>query len=190
MRLFVSVDFPEALTDAIAEVQEQLADASGVRLTDPTQTHVTLKFLGDVPESAPDGEVDLDATIDAIEAGVADADVGPFDATVAGLGAFPSREYISVLWLGIDDGTAELTELHEGIEKRAVELGFEPEEHAFTPHATIARMDHAGGKEHAQSVLEEYSPEIGTFRVESVTLTESQLRDDGPVYETVESFEC
>ncbi|AGN01619.1 2'-5' RNA ligase [Salinarchaeum sp. Harcht-Bsk1] len=188
MRLFVSVDLPEDLADAVADVQEPFGEASGVRLIDPEQAHVTLKFLGDVPETTAGDDPDLDATVDAIAAGVADADVGSFEVGVRGLGAFPSPEYIRVLWVGIDEGAGELLALQRAIEERTVGLGFDPEEHEFTPHVTIGRMDHAGGKGHVQSVLEERSPDVGTFEVDAVTLTESTLEDDGPVYETVESF--
>ncbi|GAB3689511.1 RNA 2',3'-cyclic phosphodiesterase [Salinarchaeum chitinilyticum] len=192
MRLFVSVDLPDELSAAVAEVQAAFEDASGVRPTDPGQAHVTLKFLGDVPRSSADGAddgPDLDATIEAVRRGVEAADVEPFEASVEGLGAFPSPEYINVLWLGFGDGTAELATLHEHVEEQTVGIGFDPEDHEFTPHVTIGRMDHAGGKELVQEVLAERSPNVGSFRVEEVRLTESTLGPDGPVYETVESFE-
>jgi len=187
MRLFVSVDLPDDLAERVADVQEHFEDASGVRPTDPEQAHVTLKFLGEVPRSA-EGEPDLEDTIEAVERSVEEADVEPFEARVSGLGAFPSPEYISVLWLGFDDGAAPMSALHEEIEEQTVEAGFSPEEHDFTPHVTIGRMDHAGGKGHVQDVLTERSPEIGSFEVDAVTLIESRLRDGGPVYETVKSF--
>lgn len=183
MRLFVSVDLPEAFAASIEEVQRAVDGASGLSFTDPDQAHVTLKFLGDVDEAA------LDETVDAIEAGVEKADVDPFECSVEGVGVFPSLEYISVLWLGVGAGSDSLTALHESIEERAIDAGFEPEDHEFTPHATIARMDHAGGKELVQEFVENRHPEIGTFTVEEVRLKESDLRPDGPVYSTVERFE-
>ncbi|WP_435077522.1 RNA 2',3'-cyclic phosphodiesterase [Halococcus sp. AFM35] len=182
MRLFVSVDLA-GLEDDIASVQERVADASGVRLTDPATVHVTLKFLGDV-----DDERVADLT-DALETAVDDAGVDPFTAEFGGLGAFPSAEYIRVLWVGVREGSTELARLHEVIEERTVAMGFDPEDHEFTPHATIARMDHAGGKEQVQRALNESDPTVGTRDIEAVELTKSVLRDDGPEYTTVERFE-
>lgn len=182
MRLFVSVDLPESLADAVAKAQAAVEDASGLSLTDPAQAHVTLKFLGDVDEG------DLDETIEFIERAVEAAAVEPFECTVAGAGVFPSLDYISVLWLGIEQGADELTALHEAIEPRAVEAGFDPEEHDFTPHVTIGRMNHAGGKELVQSFVEDEHPAVGTFTVEEVRLKESTLHSDGPEYSTVERF--
>ncbi|MFC3477818.1 RNA 2',3'-cyclic phosphodiesterase [Halobacterium litoreum] len=179
MRLFVSVDLPDALADAVADVQEEFRDASGLNFVDPAQAHVTLKFLGEVDESR------LDELGDALEEAVADADVAPFDATFEGLGVFPSLDYISVVWLGVGDGSEELTQLHEAVEETFVARGFDPEDHDFTPHVTLARMEHAGGKERVQELVRERHPEVGTARVEEVRLTESTLTHDGPEYETV-----
>ncbi len=180
MRLFVSVDFPSALTEAVESVQAEFADADGIRLTDPTQTHITLKFLGDVPES------DLPQVRELLTESVAAADLVSFPVTIAEVGAFPSHEYISVVWVGVETGSEELTRLHEELEARAVTAGFDPADHAFTPHATIARMDHAGGKPLVQRKLTSLSPSLGQFEVNDVRLTESTLTSSGPEYTTVE----
>ncbi|MFB6114256.1 MAG: RNA 2',3'-cyclic phosphodiesterase [Halodesulfurarchaeum sp.] len=178
MRLFVSVDLPDALAGPIADLQEQFEDASGLDFTDPEQAHVTLKFLGDTPEHR------LNDVTDALETAVSAADVDPFEATFGGLGVFPSLEYISVLWFGVESGAETFCTLQKPIEEHLVEMGFEPEDHEFTPHVTLARMNHAGGKELVQSNVETLDPTIGTMTVEEVRLTESTLAAEGPVYET------
>ncbi|MDL5362772.1 RNA 2',3'-cyclic phosphodiesterase [Halalkalicoccus sp. NIPERK01] len=182
MRLFVSIDLPEEFAERIAAVQEDLDEAEGIRPTDPTQTHVTLKFLGEIPEDR------LPELESALETAVADSDVSPFEAEYGGLGVFPSIEYISVVWIGVRDGTTEMTRLHEAIERETVEMGFDPEDHDFTPHATVARMDHAGGKELVQRLVRERDPTIGRPTVEAVTLKESELGPEGSVYSTVRSY--
>jgi 2'-5' RNA ligase len=181
-RLFVSVDL-DGLAGEVRAVQERFEGASGLRVTDPEQAHVTLKFLGDTDA----GRVDDVAA--AIERAVADSGVEPFEAEFGGLGVFPSLDYISVVWIGVRDsrGDRQLTAFHEATEAETTALGFDPEDHDFTPHATVARMDHAGGKEHVQDVVENEDPDVGTLAVEEVRLTESILRDDGPEYHTVES---
>ncbi|GAB3677694.1 RNA 2',3'-cyclic phosphodiesterase [Halopiger thermotolerans] len=181
-RLFVSVDLPDDLAESVADLQNEFADASGLNFTDPEQAHVTLKFLGDVDENRlPALEDELAATVD-------DAGVDPFEARFGGLGVFPSLEYISVVWFGAETGGEELTRLHEAIEERTTAMGFDPEDHDFTPHVTLARMEHAGGKELVQELVRERDPTIGEMRVDEVRLTESTLTDDGPVYSTVERF--
>ncbi|ARS89609.1 RNA 2',3'-cyclic phosphodiesterase [Natrarchaeobaculum aegyptiacum] len=182
MRLFVSVDLPDDLAEPVADLQSEFSEASGLNFTDPEQAHVTLKFLGEVDEDrVPDLEREL-------EAAVSDADVDSFRVRYGGLGVFWSLEYISVVWLGVEEGGAELTRLHEAIESRTTAMGFDAEDHDFTPHVTLARMEHAGGKELVQKLVTEREPTVGETTVESVRLTESTLTDEGPVYSTVAAF--
>ncbi|MFC6757093.1 MULTISPECIES: RNA 2',3'-cyclic phosphodiesterase [Haloarcula] len=182
-RLFVSVDL-DGLADAVAAVQQRFAGAGGLRLTDPEQAHVTLKFLGDTDPEC------VDDLVTELERAVADSGVEPFEARFGGLGVFPSLEYISVVWVGVRDGHGgrELAALHEAVEDRTTAMGFDAADHDFTPHATIARMDHAGGKGLVQDAVETDDPDVGRLRVEAIRLTESVLGEDGPTYRTVESI--
>lgn len=182
MRLFVGVDLPDGLAEPLAAVQARFEGATGLDFTDPGQAHVTLKFLGEVDEER------VPALVSALEAAVEQSGVGPFDATFGGLGVFPNESYIRVLWLGCEDGGEELTALHEAVETAAVDLGFDPADHAFTPHVTLARMCHAGGKDLVRSTLGELDPTVGTTRVTDVRVTESVLDESGPTYRTVASI--
>jgi 2'-5' RNA ligase len=201
MRAFFAVDLPDDLAAPVAEAQAAFEGAEGLRFVDPEQAHVTLKFLGEVDEPGDDdadpGDADaaaegdapaLDDVIAAGERAVADADVGRFECSVEGFGVFPSLDYISVVWVGVGDGSAELTALHEALEAEATALGVDPEDHAFTPHVTLARMDDARGKELVQEAVRNRDPDIGRFEVDAVRLVSSTLTSDGPVYETVASF--
>lgn len=181
MRLFVSVDIDE-LAPAIADIQEPLTGLSGIRTTDPEQAHLTLKFLGNTEEDR------LPAVSDAIERALAECNVDPFRAKFGSLGVFPEFDYISVIWLGVRDGGDQLVRLHEAIEDRTVALGYNPEEHQFTPHVTLARMDHADSKAEVQEFVRTRDPIAGKTTINEVCLTESILTADGPVYETVESY--
>jgi len=182
MRLFVSVDL-DGLAGAIRSVQELLSGASGLRLTDPDGAHVTLKFLGETdPQRLP-------ALAEQLERAVEESGVESFDTEFGGVGVFPSLESISVVWVGVRAGTDQFTRLHEAIERRTTAVGFDPEDHEFTPHVTVARMDHAGGKELVQSVVENRDPTVGEMSVSTVSLTESELGQSGPEYSTVAAFE-
>ncbi|WP_254762629.1 RNA 2',3'-cyclic phosphodiesterase [Natrinema marinum] len=182
MRLFVSVDLPDDLAEPVADLQAEFAGAGGLNFTDPEQAHITMKFLGDVDESqVTDLERELAAAVD-------DAGLDPFTVRYGGLGVFPSLDYISVVWLGVEDGGDELARLYEAIEDRTTAMGFDAEDHDFTPHVTLARMEHAGGKSLVQDLVRECNPTVGEVRVDELRLTESTLTDEGPVYSTVESF--
>ena len=185
MRLFVSIDLPDRLDGAVADAQARFADAEGLRFVDPTTAHLTLFFLGDVDSDRVDG------IESALERAVDDAGVDPFEMRVGGFGVFPALDYISVVWAGVREGVgvAETTRLNGAVERELGGLGFEGDDHEFTPHVTLARMDDARGKEVVQRVVRETDPDLGAFQVEAIRLTESTLTSDGPVYETVRTVE-
>jgi 2'-5' RNA ligase len=182
-RLFVCVDLPGAFVDDLRAIQETLTPASGIRATAPEQVHVTLAFVGETPEDT------LSTVLDAVESGVDRADLEPFDVAYRGLGVFPNEDYISVVWLGVGDGSSALTRLHHSVVGALEDAGVSVDTHdTFTPHATIARMDHGGGKEHVQDVVRNSAPELGTDHVDEIRLKRSILGSNGPTYETVASF--
>ncbi|MFB6162143.1 MAG: RNA 2',3'-cyclic phosphodiesterase [Halococcoides sp.] len=178
-RLFVRIEV-STLADAIADVQAPFAEAAGIDPTDPEQAHVTLKFLGDTESDR------LPVVREAIDGAVADADIAPFEARLGGLGVFPDFEYITVIWIGVREGASEMVRLHEALEARTTALGFDPTDHEFTPHVTIGRMRHAGGKERVQELIAERDPDLGTVSVDAIELTESHLDGDGPTYEVLD----
>jgi 2'-5' RNA ligase len=179
MRLFVAIDLPDELAADVAAAQDRFRDAPGLRFTDPEQAHVTLWFLGDVADDR------VGAVETAIAAAVDDADCSPFELAVGGFGVFPSLDYISVVWTGVRLGAGETNRLHDALDDRLVPLGFEPDDHAFTPHVTLARMDDARGKGTVQRVVREEDPTVGSFRVDEVRLKRPTLTPDGPAYSTV-----
>lgn len=181
MRLFVSVDLDA--NDELRTAQVPFESLDGIRLVDPEQVHITLKFLGSVDPNR------LGTVKTTLAECIAATDVSSFNARAREYGVFPSHDYISVIWVGIRNDGGRLRLLHEVIEERMIEIGFEPAGHAFTPHATIARMDHAGGKAHVQKILSERDPDLGQFEVSEIHLTESTLTSDGPEYESVTTFE-
>jgi RNA 2',3'-cyclic 3'-phosphodiesterase len=181
MRAFVSVDC-EGLEDGIERVQRAVGAADGLECLAPERVHVTVFFLGEFEADR------LDRVDEAIEAGIESANLGPFTISFGGLGVFPSREYIRTLWVGVREGDEPLGQLHREIGSRLERIGFTSDEHAFTPHATIARLRHAGSKAHVQRRLDALDPALGRLRVEDIGLTESTLTEAGPVYDTLERY--
>jgi 2'-5' RNA ligase len=175
VRLFVAVTLPDALRDPLAALQSDLPGP--LRRTDPADAHLTLRFLGDA---------DPDDARDALCAAVGGVDVAPFTVRLGGLGVFPDRDRIRVVWVGVREGDEALSMLAAAVERETVAAGFDGRDHAFTPHVTLARMDDARGKAGVQALLDERDPDIGSFRVEAVRLVESVLDGDGPRYRTVE----
>lgn len=188
MRAFFAVDLPDSLARSVADAQAPFADAPGVNPVDPGQAHVTLKFLGEIGGPDDETEPTVDDAIAAGERAVDRAGVSAFKCAVAGLGVFPNREYISVVWGGVERGGDELTALHEALEAEATALGVEPADHEFTPHVTLARVENATGADAVRDALDAEDPEIGSFSVDEIRLVESTLTASGPEYDAVEEF--
>lgn len=189
MRLFFAIDLPDDLREPFAALQDDLAAAEGLNFTDPDQAHLTMKFLGDTPtEEEADDEPTVDDAKVAGAAAVDAADLDPFEVEVGGLGAFPSEEYISVVWAGVRDGATDLESLAAALETETTDRGFEEADNPFTPHVTVARMNDARGKDLVQDRLRNTDPTIGRFTAEELRLKRSILGDDGADHETIARF--
>lgn len=134
MRLFVAVDVPEHLKDAIENdvVGRLRGGVSGARWTRPEGRHLTLKFLGNVDESRVD-------SIAAVLSDVAVRHRG-FDAAFDEIGAFPNLRRPRVLWVGLGRGNEELARIASDLDEGFVRLGFEAEGRPFRGHLTLARF--------------------------------------------------
>lgn len=146
--------------------------------TKPEQAHLTMKFIGNTPEGRV-GEVE-DVLDEAAEV------VDPFEVELGGTGVFPSRDYVSVVWIGVRQGVEGLTRLHDALEDRAVERGLADEaEHEYVPHVTLGRMDSGRGKSEVLKFVDEKEDvTLGSFVASRLRLKSSVLRDDGSVHTT------
>ncbi len=173
MRLFVGLDPPDALKEAVCELQFGLP---GARWMDAEGLHLTLAFIGEVDGAALGRIVDALARVRASSLSVA----------MHGLGHFPHRGPLRVLWTGVSS-TPELRSLAGGVRRSLAGAGFAAERRKFTPHVTIARFRHPP----APPALQAYLQTHALFRtpalpVASLRLYSSRLRPSGARY-TVEA---
>ncbi len=179
-RLFVSVDLPPPLEPKVRDIQSHLRGTrADLSFTKPEQAHLTMKFVGNTPEEHL-GEVS-----DAVDE--AAAAVEPFEVELGGTGVFPSRDYVSVVWVGVRKGVEGLTRLHEELERRTVSRGLADEaEHDYVPHVTLARMQSGRGKSEVLKFVDELEDvTLGSFEASRLRLKSSVLRDSGSVHDTV-----
>ncbi|MQS12795.1 RNA 2',3'-cyclic phosphodiesterase [Streptomyces kaniharaensis] len=140
MRLFVAVLPPvealQGLSDAVAPVRG-LPGADRLRWTTVEGWHLTLAFLGQVPEDR----------LPELEAGLADvADVHPAHRLrIAGAGRFGDR----VLWAGVEGQTWALRRLAEAVYEATADVAGEADPFRFHPHLTLARAGSSRGHRRA-----------------------------------------
>ena len=126
IRLFVALALPEAVRQRLEGMRGGLP---GARWQSAEQMHLTLRFIGEV-----DG-----AAFAEIGDALAHVRAEAFPLTLEGIGHFPSRGRVRILWAGVAPAPA-LMRLRERIEATVAGLGFAPDGRNYAPHVTLARF--------------------------------------------------
>ena len=175
-RGFVAVVPPDDVLDAIeARLASVRAAHDGLRWSRREQWHLTLRFLGHVPD------------VDVLDAALCDAlasvpRVGAI--RLGGVGAFPNQRRASVVWLGVHDDVDALVRVAAATESAAVAVGFAPELRSFSPHLTLARVPKAHD---VSAVVGTLGDDVvgSSWSVDEVVLVASDTRPTGAVYSEV-----
>lgn len=176
-RAFISVDLPPF--PPLAALLKELQTSGGqLKLVDLEQLHLTLKFLGSTDEDlVPQISEVMRESVRGIR---------PFAVRTAGTGAFPSRDYMNVLWVGLEDAD-NLATIAAYLEQELPSLGFAREKRSFSAHVTIARVRGGKNRDRVQQILEAHAADLfGEHTVDNIRLKRSVLTPQGPVYSTVE----
>jgi RNA 2',3'-cyclic 3'-phosphodiesterase len=175
-RGFIAIDI--SATSQILTFENEIEKiGADVKLVEPENIHITLKFLGDTEEKF----------IEAIEQSMKEAVKGikPFPITLRGTGVFPNKNYMKVIWIGILDND-QIKPITQQIDTRLASLGFKKETRGFSPHLTIGRVKTAKNKEKLLQILERHQNEEFTVQeVQSIVLKKSELTQKGPIYTTL-----
>jgi RNA 2',3'-cyclic 3'-phosphodiesterase len=180
VRLFVAVNLPEAEKHQLGKVLDNLRQTTlPVRWVEPDSLHITLKFLGTVPETE---RPPLTRALERAVQGVA-----PFDVGLTGFGTFPGRGRPNIFWIGAS-ARAVLAELQERVEEQTALLGFPREARPFHPHITIGRLKKDAVSPDAGLVDRILASLVykSVVRVDSVDLMRSHIDSRGARYERIE----
>jgi 2'-5' RNA ligase len=175
-RTFISIELSDGARQRAAELQEELR-AAGARLrwVRPHNLHFTLRFLGEIPAAQVARAVV--ATREAVRLSV------PFSIVVAGLGAFPSLDRPQVIWVGTPEGSEALEGLAQSVNQALARERFPSDPRRFRPHLTLGRVrDDRQWGDLVRGLHRFRDAVIGRERVEVVTVMESRLTPEGPVY--------
>ena len=185
LRLFVAVDLPEDVREALHRLQSDLRqqELSGLRWGRPEGVHLTLKFLGETPTER----------VPAIEGALATALLGtePFRLALGAPGTFGGRRGPRVVWLDITGDVQRLRGHQAAVERAMVGVGFAPEERQYSPHLTLARVPQPprpGTAERVSRALEAVEPPRAEFEVREIVLIRSRLQPGGAEYERLAGF--
>jgi 2'-5' RNA ligase len=172
-RGFIAIDIT-ATPQMITFEKEIVKTGADVKLVEPENIHITVKFLGDTNENH----------IDAIEQSMKEAvsEIKPFPISLKGTGVFPNQNYIKVIWIGIKD-EGNIQNIARAIDTTLAPLGFKKETRGFSPHLTIGRVKTARNKDQLLKVIGNYTEmEFTVQTVHALLLKKSDLTPKGPIY--------
>jgi 2'-5' RNA ligase len=192
MRLFIALDIDDGIRERIARFMEGVRGfAPEARWVNPESLHVTLKFIGEQPESAAEA---IKQALESVRAAVVEI-------TFRGYGFFPTAKSARVFWIGIE-AAPQLAALAAAIDDQTASLGIPREERTFSPHLTLARGGGGSGSprwrkgdapnnnfDRLQAKLAALpTPEFGTMTAREFFLYRSQLSPKGSKYTKLAGF--
>ena len=191
-RLFIAVPVADDVRAAVGDLMAGVARASieerasgQPRWVRVEGLHLTLRFLGEIGEEQKTALSRMLRDVCATAV--------PMQLAVEGIGAFPNPRRPAVVWAGIRVVMGDLAGLQQRIEQAARDIGLGPDNKAFHPHVTLARIrDLAASGGLAKAVAERADGEMVSFGDEfqtaAVALFRSELKSGGPVHTRLEEF--
>ncbi len=175
MRAFIAIELPQEIKDSITSILADL-EPCGLdgRWVKPEHLHLTLKFLGSISaEQLHNVKAILEQC---------GRKHSRLQARLERFGFFPSERRPRVFFISTS-GEAELRAIADDLEGELERCGFE-KEGRFKSHITLCRLKSTKNIDDLQKRIATINPQ-GNFPVNEITLFESTLTPQGPIYEII-----
>jgi 2'-5' RNA ligase len=176
-RVFVAIDLPESTRQLLAALDPRIR---GVHWTDPPQMHLTLSFLGEVPD-----EIDL-----ALREKLGVIEFGAFFLPIVGVGTFSAKGAPKIIWIGVGKAHPHLLQVYKRVQEAALAAGLEPELRPWHPHITLARCRHVSAQSLRKFLRTNAEFDAGMIHVEAFHLYSSNLTPAGPIHTRELTLSC
>jgi 2'-5' RNA ligase len=173
-RLFTGLEIP---ADIAEELSLMRGGVWGARWIEPESYHITLRFMGDVPEGM------ARELIEALD----DVELPCFSLKLKGIGTFGGVRPRAI-WAGVECADDMLRRLHAHNERLAQLVGLKGEGRKFSPHVTLARLRDANLAEVEQYALSRNLFETREFEVRQFVLFSSRPSRGGGPYAVEEVY--
>ena len=182
LRTFIAVELAPSVQGRAAQLIKELQKSGAeVNWVKAPQMHLTLKFLGDVPDTETP---DICRVVEKVA-----SQFEPFEVVCRGAGAFPDIHNPKTLWLGFSQGAEELAKLQAEIEDALKkEMGFGREQRRFHPHLTLGRVKRCDddARERLSQLLSQHAQYDADLAViDEVVVFASFLGRGGPTHEAL-----
>lgn len=166
-RLFIAIRPPDEIRRRLLQLMGGIA---GARWQEDAQLHLTLRFVGEVDGRRAD---DLADALSMIR-------FDPFSIEICGLGRFERKGRVNALWAGVQP-REDLVQLHRKIDRICVSIGLPPDDRAYLPHITLARLNRSAAS--TEDFMRRHAGLTSDrFHVDSFALFESHLSPEGAHY--------
>ena len=183
MRLFFAVLLPPEIQAKLGEIHSRLSWLPiRAAWTAANNFHLTLKFLGDVPDDGVMVLVNAVRTLVHVDKMMA--------LQLDHLLYFPDDGATRVLSIGASGDVQPLVAMQSNIETICTDLGFPRESRAYMPHATLARFRDELHDRHKSRIQQELSGilPMPPVMISQFQLMQSVLGNQGPRYAMVSRF--
>jgi 2'-5' RNA ligase len=179
MRLFTAIDLPSAVLLRLERLISALRSEALIKWSPLDNLHVTIKFIGQWPETRLD---ELGTRLGTL------LPRQPFDLEIRDLGWYPDEHAPRVLWAGVHGG-GELAQLARDTEACLEPLGIPADPRPFSPHLTLARIKSPVPLRRLRERIQEMQPAaFGSFRVSHFTLFRSEPGSNASIYRQLSAF--
>jgi 2'-5' RNA ligase len=175
LRVFIAIEVEDQdVLRNLIRIRDLIASSGAdVKPVEDENIHLTLRFIGEVPVSV----------VEEVCKVLANLKHSRFEMHVKGVGVFPTIHRPRVVWAGIAEGSSELTELHNMVERELHRLRVPADREEFTPHITLLRVKSGKGVDKLVKLIEEFKDaDFGATPVERIVLKKSTLTPRGPIY--------
>lgn len=173
MRLFVGIDVPAAVAEAL--VRAGPGAAVGISCIAAEDLHLTLHFIGR-------------ADAQRVQAALASVSAPPFSLEIAGLGQFRMRGGRRILWAGVRREPG-LLGLHRRVGSALAGTGLSPETRPYLPHVTLARIARGADGASIEALIDANEEAgFGRFDVNEFILYDTAPADSGVRYRRLNAY--
>lgn len=182
IRCFIALELPVQIQETLGKIIGQLKrSGADVKWVDPANIHLTLKFLGEIPESEV---LRTGLTINGLKGKFKAIDSG-----LGGLGAFPSLDSPRVIWAGLAKGGEEIKEIQREVEKLTADITEEEKGRSFSPHLTLGRVRSNKNIMQLKDAIRKADVLQNDFKITRLVLMKSTLTQEGAIYTELNEVE-
>ena len=179
-RLFTALRLSDAAVDECFRLQRRIeAETASLRRVPRENLHVTVKFLGHLPEAALEGVAGALRTL-AVRA--------PFRVRFDAVDVFPAAGPVRVVYAGSAAPSPEFQSLAGASEEVFQAIGIPAESRESVPHVTLFRALDRGAGPGLREVLRRIPPAMFTEYFASLVLFRSKTDSRGALYEALEEI--